>query len=79
MLVLDDYVSEGSDLIDFTRVVRELRKGMSTGVLVYSENLVSQALKIYCQFNASGSFANNDHPSFLGHPLKFKIYKITIR
>lgn len=66
-LILDDYLSERSDLIVFTRVALELLEGIRFDVVFYSENHASQVQDIYCQFNDFVSLSNTDNLSVFGH------------
>ncbi len=72
IIVLDDYVSEGSHLLEFTYAAIEHLQNCRLSVVVYSETHTAEALDIFCQFEASISPSKLEELFFLGHLSNYK-------
>ena len=72
IIVLDDYVSQDSNLLEFTCAAVEHLQNCRLSVVVYSETDTAKALDIFCQFEASVSPSNLEELFFLGHLPKYK-------
>ena len=70
--VLDEYVSQDAQLLEFTCAVIERIKDCRLSVVVCSASDYTESLDIFCQFEA---FISQSHPEdlfFLGHLPKYK-------
>ena len=72
VLVLDNYVTPNSRLVNFARSALEHLPNCRLGVVVYSETHASQALDIYCQFESRIEAPDIERLSFIGHLPKYK-------
>jgi len=72
VLVLDNYVTSNSQLVNFTRSALERLSNCRLGVVVYSETHASHALDIYCQFESLIEAPDIERLSFFGHLPKYK-------
>ena len=72
VLVLDNYITPNSHLVNFARSVLECLPNCELGVVVYSETHASQALDMYCQFESLIEAPDMERLSFLGHLPKYK-------
>ena len=72
VLVLDNYVTRNSHLVNFARSALERLSNCRLGVVVYSEFHASQALDIYCQFESLLEAPDVERLSFVGHLPKCK-------
>ena len=72
VLVLDNYVTPNSHLVNFARSALERLPNCRLGVVVYWETHASQALDMYCQFENLIEAPDMERLSFLGHLPKYK-------
>ena len=72
VLVLDNYVTPNSHLVNFARSALERLSNCRLGIVVYSETHASQALDVYCQFERLIEVPDMERLSFLGHLPKYK-------
>ena len=72
VLVLNNYVTPNSHLVNFARSALERLPNCRLGVVVYSETHASQALDMYCQFESLIEAPDMERLSFLGHLPKYK-------
>ena len=72
VLVLDNYVTPNSHLVNFARSALQRLPNCRLGVVVYSETHASQALDMYCQLESLIEPPDMERLSFLAHLPKYR-------